>query len=422
MGPPRFTPIHTSLVQAKECAEELKRAFAEHEALLLDDVRDRWSRDKETANTLSFLLQHSVRPTYKDLGNLVEVSAQRRDPSPDGWFNAWCMRTVVSAANPFIPGMALSKLLTNGAEIAPEGRQRDLLSLRDRVDALLLEVLERLPKTVQGFPGGLEGCATVFEPEGLAPNPGYLPGPLTVMLEDRRQVEAFSVAPLIMDFLALVFKKGLPELWDTNDPRGEHKELEYLRGKGGGDLVIGRSSADVDKDNFVGSFLQGTNTAFGKATLLPGGQFIAAGVVAKPASYYHVPAMRMLLDLLVYLGMLAFFCYFVLLYDEGEAISEEEMVVRDDTTITWGEIAFAVYVVVSPDAVLFDIRIARARAGQSPRSSWTSILNMMRSKCGSPLTTLKSAESSSFNVVTSQCHEGRTVTLLPLSMPGGPRL
>lgn len=52
-----------------------------------------------------------------------------------------------------------------------------------------------------------------------------------------------------------------------------------------------------------------------------------------PDQYYRVPAMRMVLDLAVYLGMLAVFSTVVLFHEDGP--------------LTSGEIAFSFYLLVS---------------------------------------------------------------------------
>lgn len=58
-----------------------------------------------------------------------------------------------------------------------------------------------------------------------------------------------------------------------------------------------------------------------------------------PDPYYRVPAMRMLLDLAVYLGMLAVFSTVVLFHEDGP--------------LTSGEIAFAFYLLASTQHHVF---------------------------------------------------------------------
>lgn len=57
-----------------------------------------------------------------------------------------------------------------------------------------------------------------------------------------------------------------------------------------------------------------------------------AGLAAMPDQYFRVPAMRMILDLAVYLGMLAVFSTVVLFHEDGP--------------LTSGEIAFTFYLLV----------------------------------------------------------------------------
>lgn len=325
---------------AEGCEEALLQAWRR-----LRFVGGNRSNRSKNARIMSCLLELSVRPSFDDLAYLTKLPAAPGDPSADDWLHIWCLQSVISAENPFIPGMTLSVLLSKRAEVASEGEQRIVVSLRERIDALLLEVLERLPKTVRGFPGGMEGCVRMFEPEGDAQSSRCLPGPLTVALQNRLQMEIYGSAPLVMDFLSLVFSKGLPGLRDTVKLGDDSHALEYLCGEGHESLVVHQSRVLNIHDD--GTVLQGTLKYVGAFTVLPGAQFIAAGIVAKPSSYYKVPALRMALDFLVYVGMLVFFFSVVLLYEERDAANEEGTVLYEDVAITWGEISFAVYVVVS---------------------------------------------------------------------------
>lgn len=80
-------------------------------------------------------------------------------------------------------------------------------------------------------------------------------------------------------------------------------------------------------------FFQGAYSDAPCTTMFLGTQFIVAGLVTKPNSYYKMPAMRMALDFVVYGAMLAVFSIFVLFYEDGG--------------LTWGEILFACYILVS---------------------------------------------------------------------------
>lgn len=265
------------------------------------------------------LLELSARPSLKDLVELSQTKCE--------WMKTCLLGAVVSASNPFIPGMILSVDLAGAAKDAREGERRDITSLQTRLDSFLLEILERLPQTVPGFAGGMDGCSAVFEP---GPE-GYNRGPLNIILGERQQMETFCVKPIVMDFLTRRFTRGLPDLWDTSGVLGDTDELDQLAAfndRGDDGLVI---------EGSIESFLQGAHAGWPGLTILPGAQFIVAGLMAKPNSFYRVPVMRMMLDLVVYLAVLAVFSTFVLFHDDG--------------TMTRGEIAFAVHILVSSSGV-----------------------------------------------------------------------
>lgn len=67
-------------------------------------------------------------------------------------------------------------------------------------------------------------------------------------------------------------------------------------------------------------------------TYLPGLQFILAGVVGKTGAYFGVPAMRLALDVLVYIGVIAVFVL-------------KMLVLRDVSTIKPWEVLWLVYLV-----------------------------------------------------------------------------
>lgn len=318
---------------------------------------------------LSCLLHYSV---VFDPEDLIRLS---REQSPE-WLRTCFLETVACCDNPFVPGMTLSIAFTKAASKAREGERRKLLSLQGRVDALLLEVLERLPQTVQGFDGGMSGCSAVFEPEFSIEDARGFPGPLRMALQEREQVQTFCTKPLLTDFLSRRFTHGLPGLRDTQNVLADRSELINLARGGPGERMSGqkylalnqeeREKEDdrcldrcllLDLQDKVGQegtlfgarkvvstllspciLLQGANcdglwnTTVG-LTFLPGAQFVAAGLVGMPDQYFRVPAMRMMLDLVVYLGMLAVFSGVVLFHEKGP--------------LTIGEIAFAFYIVVS---------------------------------------------------------------------------
>ena len=101
--------------------------------------------------------------------------------------------------------------------------------------------------------------------------------------------------------------------------------------------ALNRPTPDNFKDSkdvgFLRVWVQGANASRPSLTILPGAQFIIAGILAKPNSYYKVPASRMALDFVVYTMMLAVYSFWVLLHKDGP--------------LTVGEIVFACYVLVS---------------------------------------------------------------------------
>lgn len=67
-------------------------------------------------------------------------------------------------------------------------------------------------------------------------------------------------------------------------------------------------------------------------TYLPGLQFLLAGVCGKTAAFFGVPAMRLALDVLVYMGVVTVFVLKV-------------VVLKDASTITPWEVLWLVYIV-----------------------------------------------------------------------------
>ena len=236
-------------------------------------------------------------------------------------FRKFCFLAVTSAANPFIPGITLSTVLAEAAKKANEGERRTLTEVREGIDELLLEIFERLPQTVSGFEGGLDGCTYAFDPKPMRGDDG-LGGPLDMILSDQQQLKTFSKVPLVMDFLSSMFMKGLPDLNDTEGVLRNDDQLNYLRtmgtdGKPNG-LVLG---------NALGALLQAGGAEDLSMTFLPGAQFIVAGVVASPVNYYRVPAMRMALDFIVYVATVAVLSYFVFFHTAAGSTLGDDLVV-----------------------------------------------------------------------------------------------
>lgn len=319
-----------------------------------------------TMRTLSYFMSNSARP---DPDDLIALSRHARQEADD-LFETYCLRAVTSAANPFIPGMNLCVALAAAAEKAQEGEKRSLISLQNDVVNLLLEIFERLPQTVRAFDGGMDGCSAVFEPEwarSIGESTGTQ-GPLSLALLNRKQQETFCQVPLIVDFLTRRFTRGLPDWRDARGVLNDPDELQDLRGGAGeGDIgLVLNHKAIVDTQNVAlgrldgrehveradwdyrfsmgrnrclvavqspNELLQGANARFPRLTFLPGVQFVVAGLVAKPNNYYRVPVVRMLLDLIVYLGMLA--------------VLSDVLLFHEDGALAWGEYFFIAYVVVS---------------------------------------------------------------------------
>lgn len=321
---------------------------------------------------LSCFLEYPAVLDPKDVVNLSRHASEE-------WIRTCFLDTAASVENPFVAGMTLSVSLAEAAVVAPQGERRKLLSVQNKLDNLLLEVLERLPQTVQGFgDDGMEICQALFEPSVLMEGAREGLGPLRMILQNRGHMETFATQPLIVDFLSRRFANGLPDLLDTKNVFGDDKGVAHLGcaavhffGQGskskteresenarGERISIARCLAIDARDRLDRNWqrrssifakghildtlrspcamLQGVTSIHPKATslsVLPGAQFLVAGLVAVPDAYYRVPAVRMVLDFVVYMGMLAVFSAVILQHDNGTLRAEE--------------IVFAIYVLVS---------------------------------------------------------------------------
>lgn len=328
-------------------------AFGECTALHLRDTRLAENAN-DLLTILSSLLANSAQPSPSDLKTL-----SRRHASGDR-FKSCCLRAITSAGNPFIPGMTLSIRLAEAAKQATEGEQRTIVDIQSSVDELLLEIFERLPRTVRGFEGGMDGCTEVFEPVlrgTFDESKGLRRGPLEMIISEPQQLKMFIKVPLVMDFLSSKFTLGLPDLNDTGGLLKNPDQLEYLaNGRTGGEedgLVL---------QGPVGKLLQAADADIPSLSLFPGAQFIVAGVVAKPNNYYRVPAMRMALDFVVYLGMVAALSYFVLFHStpppDGVVPEDGDFVDRD---FSWGEGACAMIFILVIEADILEFRRTSSR-------------------------------------------------------------
>ena len=317
---------------------------------------------------LSMLFRHSAYPPssfFERIAHYVTGADER------GWdfFTELILDEVKTAGNPLTPGMAVSVALAEAAKGASEAEQRMFVSFQKRVDTFVLKILERLPQTVRGFENGMSQCSALFEPEGPRNDPRGRSGALRVAFDRRQQTKVLCEAPLLMDYLYRRFLNDLPDMLDSGRVLQDRNELIRLaEGENGDGLVLGVKSGDpfftMDNDcppsgpdfhdhlsgnalnrptpdNFkdskdVGFFrvwVQGANASRPSLTILPGAQFIIAGILAKPNSYYRVPALRMALDFVIYIMMLVVYSFWVLLHKDGR--------------LTVGEIVFACYVLVS---------------------------------------------------------------------------
>lgn len=147
-------------------------------------------------------------------------------------------------------------------------------------------------------------------------------GPLELALQARHQLELFCTQPLVLDFLSRSFTKGLPALDASEARMREADEVKLSRQRNVSVQVASASGDDGDGEGEGGGLsqellelLEGPHQGFGSLTLLPGAQFILAQLVARPAFCYSVPAVRMGMDLLVYVLMLCLFSNCVLWYE-----------------------------------------------------------------------------------------------------------
>ncbi|CAM9524132.1 unnamed protein product, partial [Ectocarpus sp. 12 AP-2014] len=330
---------------------------------------------------LSSLMACSARPSPSHLKKLAIAHARGET------FKDCCLDAVTSAANPFIPGLVLSIRLAEAAEKANEGERRAITDIQESVNALLLEVLERLPRSVRSFERDMDDCRDMFEPTFLDVFEDF-EKPLEMMLSRQQQRELFCSVPLVMDFLKRKFTLSLPRLRDPKEVLADSNEILHLsRGGVKGDVclvlewgvgvnvrkedghlndeqideTIGEAIGQADdhasskppwkhptllgSKSFLASFrspralLQGANDRFPSLTPVPGAQFIVAGLAARPNDYFRVPAMRMVLDLVVYVGMIVALSTFVLFRSQAEqshveGSTDEQVVFR---TLDWPE-------------------------------------------------------------------------------------
>ncbi|CBN74883.1 Transient Receptor Potential Channel [Ectocarpus siliculosus] len=338
---------------------------------------------------LSSLMACSARPSPSHLKKLAIAHARGET------FKDCCLDAVTSAANPFIPGLVLSIRLAEAAQKANEGERRAITDIQKSVNDLLLEVLERLPRSVRSFERDMDDCRDMFEPTFLDVFEDF-EKPLEMMLARQQQRELFCNVPLVMDFLKRKFTLSLPRLRDPKEVLADSNEILHLsRGGVKGDVclvldsgvgvnarkedghlndeqideTIGEAIGQADNassrppwkhptllgsKSLLASFrspralLQGANDRFPSLTPFPGAQFIVAGLATRPNDYFRVPAMRMVLDLVVYIGMIVALSILVLFRSQAEqshveGSTDEQIVFR---TLDWPEATCATVFIV----------------------------------------------------------------------------
>ena len=235
---------------------------------------------------------------------------------------------VCSADNPFTVGMALSVAIETAVRMLPERERRNLSDLQDKLDELLLEVLERLPQAIHRVPGGIHGCMAIFEPETVGVRRSDFRGPLKLALQERQFTETICVSPLVFEYLSYKFVSGLPMPWDS-----EHHITSTYDGQQGPVSITYGMVAESDLGRLMQGLRRGSQTSLARpghwekllsSTIYPGMQFVVTGIIAKPMTFYKVPAIRMSLDFIVHLFMLAVYTV-VVLEDDDESISETEI-------------------------------------------------------------------------------------------------
>ncbi|CAM9349916.1 unnamed protein product, partial [Hapterophycus canaliculatus] len=175
-------------------------------------------------------------------------------------------------------------------------------------------------------------------------------GPLSVALTHRQQMETYCTTPLVLDYMAWKFTKGLPSLNDREGILLNNKSFTEP-----GQTLYGDGMIAEGRVLFFGMALQ---RGYGEGTLssityLPGARFIIAGMLSRPHSYYKVPALRMVLDLATYLFIMAIFGL-VILHD-NESFSD------------WAEVVFTLYILA---AILTEFREIYENPWEYMRDQW----------------------------------------------------
>lgn len=285
---------------------------------------------------ISSLIANSARPSAARLRDL-----SRRHESGD-LLKECCLRAVTFAANPFIPGITLSIRLGDAAKLVTVGEGKKIKAIQSSVDELLLEIFERLPQTVEDFEymAGRGACTRMFEPKLTrlheSDESEELRGPMHMILSDPLQVEKFCKVPLVVDFLSREFRMGLPEL-------SMHigSVLPGLRGQEAAEGIVETLNdtwyvvendlypSSTILDAWVMTLCEGADINCASLSWFPAADFILTGVVGSPLEYYRVPVMRMALDFVVNVGMVAALSYCVLFHSTTGAPGDDGIIDRE---------------------------------------------------------------------------------------------
>eukprot|EP00752_Nemacystus_decipiens_P004796 g4364.t1 len=245
-----------------------------------------------------------------------------------------------SVDNPFPAGSQLSVAIDNALGSASATERCALSGLQETLDDILVEVLERLPQTIDHFPGGVNGIAVVFEPEIAGTRGAGYRGPVRLALDEPKWGRTFCSSPLIFEYMSHKFAAGLPNLRDTENLLGikatgahcgcpmEARDFLYstqmvansvLGRKIQGSGLGGWGSESIRRPRAWDRIWGGTS--------LPGAQFIAIGLLTRPMSYYKVPALRMLLDFCAHLLVLTLYTT-VALQDHQLGVTLVEIILK----------------------------------------------------------------------------------------------
>lgn len=107
---------------------------------------------------------------------------------------------------------SLSVALEDALKNAPESQRPVLTALHEKLDDLLLELLERLPQKMAEVPGGVAACQAIFEPEVAGVRHRSFSGPLRLAVQERQFSETLCVSPLVFEYMS---HRSVSSCWDV---------------------------------------------------------------------------------------------------------------------------------------------------------------------------------------------------------------